>query len=69
LALPDDPPWIEHENKQFTLAPVDPVKNGRRPRSPSNLDVPHPTRVPFDPPRALLHRTLGHELSDQGDDS
>jgi hypothetical protein len=69
LAVPDDPPWIEHEEKQFPLTPVDAVKNGRRPRSASNLDAPHPARVSFDPPRALLDRALGQELVEQGDDS
>jgi putative transposase len=68
LALPDDAPWIEHEEKQFPLSPVDPVKNGRRPRSTSNLDAPHPARVAFDPPRALLDRALGQELRNEGDE-
>ena len=69
LALPDDPPWIEHEEKQYLLTPVDPIKNGRRPRSPQNLDAPHPARVPFDPPKSLLDRALGVELDGEGDES
>ena len=62
LALPDDPPWIEHEEKQYLLTPVDPIKNGCRPRSPQNLDAPHPARVPFDPPKSLLDRALVRAL-------
>lgn len=59
LAEPDAPPWIEHEGTRFVLAPVDPIRNARRERSLSNLDAPHPARVPFDPPSALLDRALG----------
>jgi putative transposase len=66
LALPDDPPWIEYDEKEFPLKPVDAVNNGRRHRSPSNLDAPHPARVAFDPPKALLDRALGNVASDEG---
>ena len=59
LALPDDPPWIEHEDRVYPLRRVDPVANGRRVRSPQNLDAPHIARVSFDPPRALLDRAVG----------
>ena len=59
LALPDDPPWIEHEDRVYPLRRVDPVANGRRVRSPQNLDAPHIARVAFDPPRALLDRAVG----------
>jgi transposase InsO family protein len=69
LALPDEPPWIEHEEKQFLLTPVDPIKNGRRSRSPQNLDAAHPARVDFDAPRSLLDRALGKQPSDEGDAS
>jgi transposase InsO family protein len=64
LAEPDAPPWIEHEGKRFALAPVDAVRNGRRHRSASNLDAPHPARTPFDPPSALLDRALGRRSDD-----
>ncbi len=64
LAEPDAPPWIEHEGKRFVLAPVDPIRNARRTRSVSNLDTPHPARVPFDPPSALLDRALGRRAGD-----
>jgi putative transposase len=64
LAEPDAPPWIEHEGKRFPLAPVDPIRNARRTRSLSNLDAPHPARVPFDPPSALLDRALGRRPGD-----
>lgn len=69
LALPDEPPWIEHEEKQFLLTLVDPIKNGRRTRSPQNLDAPHSARVDFDAPRSLLDRALGKRPSDEGDAS
>jgi putative transposase len=64
LAEPDAPPWIEHERKRFPLAPVDPIRNARRTRSVSNLDAPHPARVAFDPPSALLDRALGRRPGD-----
>jgi transposase InsO family protein len=69
LAEPDAPPWIEHEGKRFTLGPVDPIRNARRSRSVANLDTPHPARVPFDPPSALLNRALGRRPDGEGDDS
>jgi transposase InsO family protein len=59
LALPEDPPWIEHEERPFALRRVDPIANGRRVRSAQNLDTVHTARVPFDPPRALLDRAIG----------
>lgn len=65
LAEPDAPPWIEHEGKRFALAQVDPIRNARRSRSLSNLDAPHPARVPFDPPSALLDRAVGRR-DDEG---
>lgn len=66
---PDDPPWIEYEDKVYPLALVDPVKNARRARSPMCLDEPHPARVPFDPSAALVDRSLGrkpaHDRNDE----
>lgn len=59
LVLPDDPPWLEHEDRPYMLRRVDPVANGRRARSSQNLDGPHLARVAFDPPRALLDRAIG----------
>jgi putative transposase len=64
LAEPDAPPCIEHEGKRFALAPVDPIRNARRTRSVTNLDAPHPARVAFDPPSALLDRALGRRPRD-----
>ena len=58
LAEPDAAPWIEHEEKRFLLAPVDAVRNARRTRKPPT-DAPARARTPFDPPRALLDRSLG----------
>lgn len=59
LVTPEQPPWIEHEGKRFLLSRVDPVRNGKRPRSVVNLDKPHEARVPFDPPKTLLDKALG----------
>jgi putative transposase len=59
LAEPESAPWIEHEGRNYALSLVDPVRNGRRTRSTMNLDAAHSSRVPFDPPRALLERALG----------
>jgi putative transposase len=56
---PEEPPYIEHENKRHILHRVDPVKNASRPRSPSLLDSPHPARVAFDPAGVLLDQQLG----------
>lgn len=57
----DAPPWIEHEGKVHPLVLVDPVKNARRARAPSNLDRSHPARVPLDPAGALVDRALGRK--------
>jgi transposase InsO family protein len=59
LAEPDAAPWIEYEGKRFALSPVDPIRNARRSRRASNLDAPHPARVAFDPPTALVDRAVG----------
>lgn len=68
LAEPQSAPWIEHEGRNHPLNAVDPVRNGRRPRSPMNLDAAHPSRVPFDPPRALLDQALGRAKGASEDD-
>lgn len=54
-----EPPWLEHEGKRHVLVPVDPRKNATRARSHVCRDVPHDSRVAFDPPRALLDKALG----------
>lgn len=59
LVEPEAPPWLEHEGKRYLLRPVDPVRNGRRPRPACNLDTPHVARVPFDPPSTLLDKAVG----------
>jgi transposase InsO family protein len=64
----DAPPWIEYEDKAYPLSVVDPVKNARRARAPSCLDQPHPARVPFDPPSALVDRAVGRKPSIGRDD-
>lgn len=59
LVDPAEPPWIEHEGRRFVLHRVDPVKNASRKRSADNLDRPHTSRVPFDPPKTLLDQAMG----------
>jgi putative transposase len=66
LVNPDDAPWIEHEGKRYELHPVDPVSNGKRERPASNLDTPHPARVPFDPAGVLLDQTIGRKSRPSG---
>jgi putative transposase len=56
---PAEPPWIEHEGVRHVLVPVDPRKNARRSRAPVCLDKPHEARTPFDPPKALLDKSIG----------
>lgn len=56
-----EPPWIDHENVRHILCPVDPRKNARRARSPVCKDVPHEARTHFDPPKALLDKSLGRK--------
>lgn len=60
---PIEPPWIEHEGRVHVLHPVNPKANAHKPRSNSCLDSAHPARnpVPFDPPKALLDKTLGRK--------
>ena len=59
LVDPDEAPWIEHENKRFTLRLVDPVANSGRPRvSCPQATPPHP-RTPFDPNQPLLDKATG----------
>jgi transposase InsO family protein len=60
-----EPPWIEHEGTRHVLGPVDPKKNARRARSPVCRDVPHESRVSFDPPRVLLDKALGRKKDNQ----
>jgi transposase InsO family protein len=63
LVEPNEPPWIEHEGRTHVLHLVNPKANAHRPRSSSCLDVAHPARKPvhFDPPKALLDKTLGRK--------
>lgn len=68
LAEPDAPPWIEHEDKRYPLSVVDPILNAHRSRAGDNLDRPHPARVPFDPPKALLDRSIGRRPGDEETD-
>ena len=56
---PQEPPWVEHDDKVFVLHPVDPVANasrGRRkpPKTRRGIDA-----IDFDPPTALLNKALG----------
>ena len=65
LVDPNEPPWLEHEGRVHLLHPVNPKANGQKPRSKSCLDQSHPARkpVPFDPPKALLEKSLGQKPS------
>jgi transposase InsO family protein len=67
LVDPSEPPWIEHEGRVHRLHPVNPKKNAQRQRASSCLDQPHPTRTPFDPPKALLDQALGRKPAHEGD--
>lgn len=53
LALPDCPPWVEHEGRRLTLHPVDPVKNARRSRKRREPGTPQAAAVPFAPCAAV----------------
>jgi len=50
-------PWIEREGRRLELHPVDPVANATRPRP--ELPAAPERPVHFDPPTALLDRTVG----------
>ncbi len=54
-------PWVEFEGKRIEIHPVDPVKNSRRkrPSRHKHHDESVPSHPAFDPPKALLDRTLG----------
>jgi putative transposase len=52
-----EPPWIEHEGKTHRLHPVDAKANAHKPRTQATL--PARSDVKFDPPKALLNKTLG----------
>jgi putative transposase len=56
---PNEPPWLEHEGRMHQLRPVDPVKNAHRTRSKDCLDNSHESKVPFDPPGAMLDKAMG----------
>jgi transposase InsO family protein len=60
---PAEPPWIEHEGRVHPLHPVNPKGNATRSRSRDCLDAPHPARIAFDPPRALLDQAVGRKPS------
>ena len=68
---PSEAPWIEHEGTRHILKPVDPRKNAHRKRASSCFDKPHHARTPFDPPKALLDKSLGRapKLSDSKEES
>ncbi|EPX64107.1 hypothetical protein D187_005240 [Cystobacter fuscus DSM 2262] len=54
-------PSVEDENQRIALHPVDPVRNSRRERPwrRPHLDETAPRHPAFDPPRALLDKTVG----------
>jgi transposase InsO family protein len=70
LIDPSEPPWIEHEGRVHLLHPVNAKANAQKARSKSCLDSAHPARktVVFDPPKALLDKTLGRRPSKPNDE-
>jgi transposase InsO family protein len=67
LLDPAEPPWVEHEGKRHVLHPVDPCKNAHRHRPRVCLDSPHEARTSFDPPKALLDKSLGRTPPNKDD--
>lgn len=64
---PTEPPWIEHEGRTYPLRPVDPTRNAHRTRSKDCLDKAHESKVPFDPPGALLDQALGRSTPNESE--
>jgi len=63
-------PWVEHDGNKYLLAPVDPKRNGTRPRPPHKPSAPKAhNQVPFDPPKAHLDQWLKGSPTDDDDDS
>lgn len=58
-----EPPWIEHEGRNYILSPVDPIKNAHRVRPQNCLEKVHESKVPFDPAKALLDKAMGRSKS------
>jgi len=65
---PTEPPWIEHEGRNFPLRPVDPIKNAHRTRGKDCRDKAHESKVPFDPPSALLDQAMGRSARTDSED-
>lgn len=65
---PIEPPWIEHEGRMHLLRPVDPIRNAHRARSKDCLDEVHESKVPFDPPGALLDQAMGRSTTTESED-
>ena len=57
--LGEQAPWVEHEEKRFTLRPVDAVANAHRRREP--LPVTPSRHVEFDPPGVMLDAAVGRK--------
>lgn len=69
LFAPDEAPWIEHDERRYDLARLDPVANGlqRRKSKGSKRGV---DAIPFDPAGALLDKMTGKSTSrDPGEES
>ncbi len=60
-------PWVELEGRRIDVHPVDPVKNSRRRRARKPSDCPAPRHSAFDPPKALLDKTLGRRPHPRGE--
>ena len=64
-----DKPWVEYEGRRYELHPVDPVKNARRERPwrRPHLEENAPPPPAFDPPKALLDKTVGKRPEHTGE--
>lgn len=63
LHAPEDPPWIEHEDRTFALQRLDPVANGLRPRRMKKRARRGIDALEFDPATAALDAHLGRGSS------
>jgi transposase InsO family protein len=60
-------PWVEFETRRVEVRPVDAVKNGRRPRRRRSPEA-APPHSAFNPPQALLDKSLGRRPRKGGDE-
>lgn len=56
---PQRSPWIEHDEQRYNLEKVDPIANGKQPRSKRQNTRRGVDAIDFDPVGALVDRMLG----------